>query len=143
MKLGPWIALATVLAVPLLVASHSGRNWLTHRARSERIWVPIVTAAVLGALFAFGVSRHSVGVGAAVLVATPLMQAIVFVAADRAFQLLAGRVPVSFDQAPHGRREDGRRHWPDAIFWVTVWMALIAGGVFLCAHLDIEFPSGT
>lgn len=87
MELGPWIALATVLAVPLLVASDSGRNWLAHRARSERVWVVIVTAAVLGVLFAFGVFRHSVGMGAAVLVATPLIQGIMFVAVDRAFQL--------------------------------------------------------
>ena len=79
--------------------------------------------------------------GSATLAATPLLQAVVFVIADRLFFFLTGRVPVSYDQAKWTRRSDGRRWWPDKLFWIVIFFGLICLGVFLCGHFGVRFPT--
>jgi hypothetical protein len=141
MSLGPWIAVAIVLAVPLLVTSDTGRRWLIRGKHTERVWAALLAVAMLGSVLAFWALRGSARIAAATLVTTPLVQAIVFASADRLFQVLTGRVPVSFYEARDGRRKDGKRYWPDKFFWIVVFLGLIVGSVFVCAPLGIEFPS--
>ncbi len=141
MQLGPWIGLAVVGIMPLLVTSDTGRSWLVRGRYSARVWAFLATLALGGLISALSVFRDSVRIGTAVLVATPLLQALMFVAADKLFQLVVGRVPVSFDESRHGRTTGGGRHWSDVSFWALTWLGLIVGAVFLCAHLGVEFPS--
>jgi hypothetical protein len=94
-------------------------------------------AALFGsALLSLGVVTNIVpgNTGAAVLAATPLLQAVVFVIADRLFFFLIGRVPVSFNQAKWTRRPDGRRWWSDELFWVLLLFGRAMPAVFLCGH---------
>jgi hypothetical protein len=138
MEAAPWIALLVVGLVPMLVTSQTGRDWFFLAKYREYAWGFLATLAIMGAAAVFrGFGR----IGTGVLAATPLLQALVFVAADRLFQLLAGRVPVAFDEARRGRRPDGGRYWVDKSFWAAIFIALLFGAVFLCRSFDIEFPS--
>lgn len=134
-----FLPLIVVALVPVLTAS--SRAWLFNGPRSVPVW-----AAVLGAtLVAVGVKVQVVpgNLGGAALAATPLMQALVFVLADRVFFLLTGRVPVSYDDAKWNRRPDSRRWWPDKLFWILTFFGLIGLGVVICAQFGVEFPART
>jgi len=139
MDAASWISLLVVIVVPVLAISRTGRRWFVSAKSREYVWGFLATLAVMGvALVMF---RGTERLGAGVLVATPLLQAIVFVVADKLFQLSAGRTPVPFDEARRGHRVDGGRHWVDTSFWVVVFLGLLVGAVFLCGSFGIEFPS--
>ena len=134
-------ALVVVVALPWLVSSDAGRSWLLSVPRSVFVWITLTAAAMVGLLAGVHLLGSKFQTGAAVLVATPFFQALVFVALDRIFILLAHRTAVPMSQARLGRRPDGRRWWPDAAFRALTTMALARGGVLLCASFGVEFPS--
>jgi hypothetical protein len=111
------VALLVVAALPWLVSNDAGRSWLLRVPRGVFVWLTLTAAAIVGLLARVHLLGSKVQTGAAVLAATPFFQALVFVAVDRLFMLLAHRTPVPMSQARGGRRPDGRRWCPDAAFW--------------------------
>jgi hypothetical protein len=135
------IALLVVVALPSVVSSDTGRSWLLSAPRGVFVWITLTAAAMVGLLAGAHMLGNNIQIGAAVLVATPFFQALVFVAIDRLFILLAHRTPVPMSQARRGRRPDGRRWWPDLVFWALTTIVLTTGAVLLCASFGVEFPS--
>ena len=130
-----------VLIVPSLVTLDSGRGWLLSAPRCVFVWIMLTVAAVVGLLEGLHLLGGNVSAGRTVLVATPFLQAVVFVAADWLFRTLTHRPPVPMEQARRGKRPDGRRWWPDTIFWAFVTFGTIGGSVVLCASFGVELPS--
>jgi hypothetical protein len=135
------VALLVVVALPWLVSSDAGRSWLLSVPRGVFVWIALAAAAIVGLLAGVHLLSSKIETGAAVLVATPFFQALLFVAIDRLFILLAHRTPVPMSQARRGRRPDGRRWWPDVAFWALTTIALVGGAELLCASFGVEFPS--
>jgi hypothetical protein len=131
------LPLIVVLVAPGLAAS--SRSWFFSIPQSVPVWAALFG----GALVSLGVVTNIVpgNTGAAVLAATPLLQAVVFVIADRLFFVFVGRVPASFNQAKWTRRPDGRRWWSDNLFWILILFGLVMLAVFLCGHFGVEFAS--
>jgi hypothetical protein len=132
-----WLALAVVGVVPWLTVA--SRAWFFNSPRCVLVWISLIGAAALSLAAILKVVPGNTGGEA--LAATPLMQAAVFVIADRIFLWLAGRAPVSYNAAKWNRRPDGRRWWPDKAFWILTFFGLMLLGVFVCAHFGVEFPS--
>jgi hypothetical protein len=123
-----------VMVMPVIAANSP--SWIFYGGRSRLVW-----AALSGAgLLAFGLVMGLIpgNPGAAALAATPLLQAVVFVIFDRLFFYVTGRVPVSYGR---NRRLDGRRWWPDKLFWMLIFFGLIGLGVFVCVHFGVSFST--
>ena len=135
--MSPWIPLVVVSVVPVLAAT--SRSWFLNVPRSIPVWSALLGAALLsvGAVMKI-ISGHA---GGTALAATPLLQAVAFVSGDRLFWLLTGRVPVSYNEAKWNRRPDGRRWWPDKLFWILNLFGLVVLGAWLCGHFGVEFPT--
>lgn len=129
--------IVVILVVPLLALT--SRSWFFKPPQNIPVWSALSGAALLaaGAALKF-IPANS---GGAALAATPLLQAAVFVTADRLFHFLTGRVPVSYDEAKWKRRPDGRRWWPDKLFWLLILFGLIGLGIVVCGHFGVGVPT--
>jgi hypothetical protein len=136
-----WISMLVVLIVPFLVTLDSGRSWLLSSPRCVFVWIMLTAAAAVGLLERVHLLGANVSTGRAVLVATPFLQAVVFVVANWLFGTMNHRPPVPMEQARRGRRPDGRLWWPDMMFWALVTFGTMGGAVILCASFGVEFPS--
>jgi xanthosine utilization system XapX-like protein len=139
MDTGSWIDFAVVLAVPLLVASRVGRGWLVGDRYRDYVWTVLATLAVVGTVSSLVVVSIPVPPRVAVVIVTPVLQALVFVALDRLFLVCVGRAPVSFSEARWGRPMS--RYWVDKSFWLFAFIGVIGGGVILCSYFDVDFPA--
>jgi hypothetical protein len=125
------------MVIPVIAANSP--SWIFYGGRSRLVWAALSGAALL----ALGMVMNLIpgNPGGAALAATPLLQAVVFVISDRLFFYVIGRVPVGFDQAKWNRRSDGRRWWPDKLFWMLIFFGLICLGLFVCDHFGVSFTT--
>lgn len=137
----PWINLAVVVAVPLLVISQTGRNWLIGGRYSKMLWAVICAFALAGIVSVLPVFPRAVRPSMVVLVEMPLLQSLTYVALDRLFQALFGRPPVPLDEARLPQPLGGVQYWPDRSFWAVIMLLLLVGAVFLGGYFDLELPS--
>ena len=136
-----WIAFLTVLAVPILLTGDRGRLWFTESAFAGRTWGFLLTFGVGGAIASLWLFVPPAQWTAAALVATPLVQALIFAASDKIFRMIFDRPPVAFNEARFGRTEDGRQRWSDRFFWLLMYFGLIVAGVSICVEFGIDLPS--
>ena len=136
-----WIPFLTVLAVPILVTGGRGRLWLTESPLADRTWIFLLTFAVVGTIASLWLLVAPAQRTAAALVATPLIQALMFVFSDRIFRVIFDRPPVAFDEARIGLTADGARYWSDRFFWLLMYLVLPVVGVSVCVEFGIDLPS--
>jgi hypothetical protein len=105
----PWVSLFVLVAVPLLVTSKSGRDWLMKWPLAVGPWVLLVAVA------AAGISRGSwfaapalISTGGIALFAAPLVQAIIFVILYVTFVVVLHRRPASFNAVRYRHRDEVR-----------------------------------
>jgi len=138
---GLWLAMIVVVFVPWLAISKNGRGWFVTPPRAVFLWLMLGAATVVGLLGWLGVWPRPAQTGSAILVCTPVLQALVYVSGDGLFRWMMKRPPWSYDDVRYRRRSDPRPPWPDRIFWPIMVLGLIAGGIVLCASYGVEFPS--
>jgi hypothetical protein len=136
-----WIAMIVVLIVPWLAITKKGRAWFVTAPQAVFFWLILATAAGVGLLGWLGKWPRPVEIGSAILVGTPVLQALAYVTGDGLFRWIMKRPPWSYDAVRYRRRSDAAAPWPDRIFWLLMFLGLIAGGVILCASYGVEFPS--
>jgi hypothetical protein len=137
-----WVALLTVCALPTLVLFRPGRGWLRGSPFSHLVWAALGVAAVIGALGLGDFLPTPTAARNSILVATPLLQGVVFVSLDWLFRMRFRRAPVTYGQARYGHTPQGKIYWADRLFWLAVLLVLTIGGVVLCHVVGIKLPSG-
>jgi hypothetical protein len=137
----PWVPLFVLVAVPLLVTSKSGRDWLMKWPLAVGPWVLLVAVA------AAGISRGPwfaapalISTGGIALFAAPLVQAIIFVILYVTFVVVLHRRPASFNAVRY-RHRDEVRSASDVIFWAVVFLTMFVGVLGVCFYLGVELPS--
>ena len=137
----PWVSLFVLVAVPLLVTSKSGRDWLMKWPLAVGPWVLFVAVA------AAGISRGPwfaasalISTGGIALFAAPLVQAIIFVILYGIFVAVLHRRPASFNAVRY-RHRDEVHNASDAIFWAVVFLIMFVGVLGVCFYLGVELPS--
>jgi uncharacterized membrane protein YecN with MAPEG domain len=136
----PWVSLVLLMVVPAILMSPSGPRRFTSRPGAYAIWFLLIVIALAALLRGPWFSNDPLSISALALFLTPLIQAAAFALSYAGFVLLAGRVPVNFNEARYGRNSDGGRHIPDAIFWGVILLTIIVGACLACAALGVEFP---
>jgi hypothetical protein len=135
-----WIRFAVVLITPFAIYSDRGRILFMEEPYRLPIWTILLMSAAAGVLARYGLLLKSIQNDMALLLTVPALQAGTFVLLTPIFRLLVGRYPLAFDAARLGRRNNGKRHVPDMVFWLPTYLVVIFVGIAVCIHFDIELP---